>query len=236
MTNITCFWSFGAILGPFGLFGIISEKTWFFASKRQSAFWPKWFGAKNQVLSGIIPRSPNGSKMAPSDQKHVILTDWDPFGPQWTMDIKKPAMFGHFWPQKGHFGPPCAHDWRMAMAKTASNQLGICLRIMHVQRIPKVSIFMAVTTKIVPEKAQKWPKMARFWPKWRYNGRVMAREVFFHQCLWVTKFCAKFGRSRIPRTARAPNSFIILRCMWKEPAPLGPRLEHPWAIRFFLVW
>ena len=123
------------------------------------------------------------------------------------------------WPQKGHFGPPCAHDWRMAMAKTASNQLGICLRIMHVQRMPKVSIFMAVTTKIVPEKAQKWPKMARFWPKWRYNGRVMAREVFFHQCLWVTKLCAKFGRSRIPRMARAPNSFIILRCMWKEPAP-----------------
>ena len=74
------------------------------------------------------------------------------------------------------------------MAKTASNQLGICLRIMHVQRSPKVSIFMAVTTKIVPEKAQKWPKMARFWPKWRYNGRVMAREVFFYQCLWVTKF------------------------------------------------
>ena len=141
----------------------------------------------------------------------------DPFRP--LLDLGKPAMFGHFWPQKGHFGPPCAHDWRMAMAKTASNQLGICLRIMHVQRMPKVSIFMAVTTKIVPEKAQKWPKMARFWPKWRYNGRVMAREVFFHQCLWVTKFCAKFGRSRIPRTARAPNSFIILRCMWKEPAP-----------------
>ena len=64
------------------------------------------------------------------------------------------------------------------MAKTASNQLGICLRIMHVRPVPKVSIFMAVTTKIVPEKAQKWPKMARFWPKWRYNGRVMAREVF----------------------------------------------------------
>ena len=69
--------------------------------------------------------------------------------------------------------------------------------------------------------ARKGSKMARFWPKWRYNGRVMAREVFFHQCLWVTKFCAKFGRSRIPRTARAPNSFIILRCMWKEPAPLN---------------
>ena len=99
------------------------------------------------------------------------------------------------------------------MAKTASNQLGICLRIMHVQRMPKVSIFMAVTTKIVTEKAKKWPKMARFWPKSRYNGRVMAREGFFHQCLWVTKFYAKFGCSRIPRTARDPNSFIILRCM-----------------------
>ena len=47
----------------------------------------------------------------------------------------------------------------------------------------------------------------------------MAREVFFYQCLWVTKFCAKFGCSRTPRTARAPSSFIVLRCMWKEPAP-----------------
>ena len=72
---------------------------------------------------------------------------------------------------------------------------------------------LVVTIKKVPEKAQKWPKMARFWPKWRYNGRAMARETFFYQCLWVTKFCAKFGRSQIPRTARDPNSFIVLRCM-----------------------
>ena len=91
---------------------------------------------------------------------------------------------------------------------------------MHVRPVPKVSIFMALTTKIVTEKAKKWPKMARFWPKSRYNGRVMAREVFFYQCLWVTKFCAKFGCSRTPRTASVPNSFIVLRCMWKEPAPL----------------
>ena len=51
---------------------------------------------------------------------------------------------------------------------------------------------MAVTTKKVTEKAQKLAKMARFWPKTRYNGRVTAREIFFQQCLWVTKFCAKF--------------------------------------------
>ena len=28
MINITYFWSFGAILDPFGLFGIVSDKTW----------------------------------------------------------------------------------------------------------------------------------------------------------------------------------------------------------------
>ena len=84
---------------------------------------------------------------------------------------------------------------------------------MHARPIPKVSIFMAVTAKKVTEKAQKQAKMARFWPKTRYNGRVMARETFFYQCLWVTKFCAKFGRSRIPRTATVHNSFIVLRCM-----------------------
>ena len=142
----------------------------------------------------------------------------EPLRPLWHID--KPATFCHFWPQKSQFGRPCTHDWRMAMAKTASNQLGICLRIMHVRPVPKVSIFMAVTAKKVTEKAQKWAKMARFWPKTRLNGRVMAREIFFHQCLWVTKFCAKFGHSRIPRMASIHNSFIVLRCMWKEPAPL----------------
>ena len=54
------------------------------------------------------------------------------------------------------------------MAKTASNQLGICLRIMHVRRIPKVSIFIALTTRIVTEKAEKWPKMAK-------NGKILAK-------------------------------------------------------------
>ena len=82
---------------------------------------------------------------------------------------------------------------------------------MHVRRIPIVSIYMAVITKIVTEKAQKWTKMARFWPKSRYNGRVMAREVSFYQCLWVAKFWAKFGCSWTPGTASVHNSFIVLR-------------------------
>ena len=84
---------------------------------------------------------------------------------------------------------------------------------MHAGPIPKVSIFMAVTAKKVTEKAQKQAKMARFWPKTRHNGRVMARKIFFYQFQWVTKFCAKFGRSWIPRRASIPNSFIVLRCM-----------------------
>ena len=49
---------------------------------------------------------------------------------------------------------------------------------------------------------------------WSWHGRY-----FFYQCLWVTKFCAKFGCSRTPRTASIHKSFIVLRCMWKEPAP-----------------
>ena len=81
MINITYFWPFGVILGPFGLFWIISDKTWFFASKQKSASWPKWFGAKNQVLSEIIQKSPNGPKMTPNSQKYVILIILDHFGP-----------------------------------------------------------------------------------------------------------------------------------------------------------
>ena len=130
-------------------------------------------------------------------------------------------LWPDFDPKITHFWGPRVHNWSMAMAKTASNQLGICPWKMHARPMRKVSIFMAVTAKKVTEKAQKQAKMARFRPKTGYNGRVMARKIFFYQCQWVTKFCAKFGRSRIPRRASIPNSFIVLRCMWKEPAPLA---------------
>ena len=55
----------------------------------------------------------------------------------------------------------------------------------------------------------------------------MAREVFFYHWLWVTKFCAKFGCARTPRTANAHKSFIVLRCMWKEPAPF--KIKSRWT-------
>ena len=59
--------------------------------------------------------------------------------------------------------------------------------------------------------------MASLWSKPRFCGMVMA--CFFYQYLWVTKLCVKVGRSRIPRTAVAPKYFIVLWCVWMEPAP-----------------
>ena len=44
-------------------------------------------------------------------------------------------------------------------------------------------------------------------------------RYFFYHWLWVTKSCTKFGCSRTPRKANAHKSFIVLQCMWKEPAP-----------------
>ena len=115
------------------------ESTKCFLAK---VIWSKKFCVKWPKRVQMGPKWPQMVKNMLYWSFGIIL---GPLRPLW--DIGKPAMFGHFWPQKGHFGPLCAHDWRMAMAKTASNQLGICLRITHVLRIPKVSIFMAVTTK-----------------------------------------------------------------------------------------
>ena len=70
-------------------------------------------------------------------------------------------------------------------------------------------------------------KNGKILAKTRYNGRVMAREVSFYQCLWVTKFCW----SRTPRTASVHNSFRVLRCMWKEPAPLDLQERFSCATR-----
>ena len=60
-------------------------------------------------------------------------------------------------------------------------------------------------------------------PKMAKHGKILAKITLkwqglgtggiFYQCQWVTKFCAKFGCSRTPRTASVPNSFIVLRCM-----------------------
>ena len=59
--------------------------------------------------------------------------------------------------------------------------------------IPKVSIFLAVTTKIVTEEAQNSQKWQEFGQRHSY-GRVIAREVLFlSMSMGKTKLCAKFG-------------------------------------------
>ena len=52
-------------------------------------------------------------------------------------------------------------------------------------------------------------RFPRFWLITRHNGRVRAGDVIFHQYLWVTKLCSKFGRSRIAWMAIADNSVIV---------------------------
>ena len=61
---------------------------------------------------------PNRSQMVPNGHYNMFLTIWDHVGP--IGYINKLAMFGHFWSQKGHNGPPRAHHRRMTMAETAS--------------------------------------------------------------------------------------------------------------------
>ena len=112
----------------------------------------------------MIPKWPQMVKNMLYWSFGIILA---PLRPLW--DIGKPAMFGHFWSQKGLFGPPCAQDWRMAMAETTSNQLPICLGIRH--------IYGHHNQKC---DEQGWK---RFGLKTRYNGRVIAREVYFYQCV-----------------------------------------------------
>ena len=61
-------------------------------------------GAKNQFLFEKVQKGANRPKMAPNDQRHVILTIWGSFGPH--SDIGKTARFGRSWSQKGHYEPP----------------------------------------------------------------------------------------------------------------------------------
>ena len=72
-----------------------------------------------------------------------------------------------------------------------------------------------------------WPQELTL-AKWTQPSGPLCLWQCFYQCLWVTKFCAKFGRHRIPRTASMHNFFIVLRSMWKEPAPFNkPRNISP---------
>ena len=86
-------------------FWVISDKTWFYAPKHICQVALRVFEAKNWFSSAKVQTGANRPKMVPNGQKTCYI---DHLGPFW--GIGKSAMFGHFWSQKGLFGPPCAHE------------------------------------------------------------------------------------------------------------------------------
>ena len=72
------------------------------------------------------------------------------------------------------------------------------------QPIPKVSIFIFLTTKKSDRKGSKIC-LAKKALKWQGHGT----GDIFYQCLLVTKFCAKFGYSLVLRAASAFHSFTV---------------------------
>ena len=87
--------------------------------------------------------------------------------------------------------------------------------------------------------------MARFGPKSRYNGRVMAREVSFYQCLWVTvyvkgaspfrchqtllshDFTSKFLTKKLPEKAKNSPKSVGTVLDWSRPKVLSMELAPP---------
>ena len=108
MVNRQYTWLFGTILSLFTQFWIFLDPNKYFASRTQTAYCPKCVGAKNQVLSEMVQKSPNGPKMVPNAPKNKNMlhssfrTIWTTFG-YW-------QVF-HVWPfliRKGPFWtPPC---------------------------------------------------------------------------------------------------------------------------------
>ena len=89
-----------------------------FASKTQSASWPKCFWAKIKFCLKWSKRAQMGPKWSQTVKKVLcwsLGSIWDPYGPH--HDIGTPAMFGNFWSKKGLFGTTHAHDWRVAIIK-----------------------------------------------------------------------------------------------------------------------
>ena len=133
--------------GRVAMFFIIREQNLIFCSK---ALWPRVSLFLRHKIDLCPKRSKSvqigslWSQMARNQLDWPFGINLDHFRPVW--ENGKLVMAGHFWFQSCLFGSLRAHNWRMAMAETASNQFHIYLKIMQVQQIPKVSIFITVTT------------------------------------------------------------------------------------------
>ena len=117
-----------------------------------------------------------------------FLAIFDPLRP--LLDIGKPAMFGHFWSQKGLFKPPVHKIGGWQWSKLLQTNF------LYVQGL---GIFIVVITKNVMKKAQQ--DLGK-------NGAIIAGSMTLgHGAGGIfLSMCAKFGCSRRPRTANAPHS------------------------------
>ena len=97
MINTTYFWPFGAILGPFGLFWIFSDKLDFLPQKQKSASWPKWFGAKIKFCLKGSKRFQMGQKWP--NMAELLMSQIGLWGSKWSKMIN--LTFLTIW---GHFG------------------------------------------------------------------------------------------------------------------------------------
>ena len=82
------------------------NKNRFFAPKhlRQTLLCP--FEAKSSFLSEMIQKGPYGPKRVSCRTPGLAILV--PFGPLW--NVKKPAMFGHFWSKMDHFWAIPSHE------------------------------------------------------------------------------------------------------------------------------
>ena len=122
MINITYFFYLGLFWAHLDSFGSFQTKLNFLL---QITLAKKHFSVLRQKIKFCLKWSKRvqmGPKWPQMAKNMLYWSFWiilDPRRPLW--DISNPAMFGHFWPKKGFFGPPFAHGGRKARAKTASN-------------------------------------------------------------------------------------------------------------------
>ena len=95
-------------LGPIWTLLDLFRQTWFFASKTEKCFLAKVIWSKKLSFVWKDPKRVQMGPKWPQMDKNMLYWSFgiilDPPRPLW--GIGKPAMFGRFWPHKGHFGPP----------------------------------------------------------------------------------------------------------------------------------
>ena len=179
-------------------FWIISDKIWFFASKTQSASWPKWFVAKNQVLSKMIQKSPIGPKMAPNGQKHVILIILGSFQIMtviqlwhhliqiiWVIQLTNSTMIIS-WVARGSLP-----RWRRGGPREAklTPDYGLNFQSFRSRVLPKALYVGSILKAGLPSSLPKWGRWDPVRPSWRPSPRLSSASQFYTSLRLVDRIC-----------------------------------------------